>query len=206
MREDFTVFVVDDDVDVAAALSRLIRLAGFNVETFVSAEDFLEKHREEVPGCAILDVIMNDGNGLDVHRQLLERNGERPVIFISGSSDLPTGVAAMKAGAIDFLTKPLDAEKLFHALEKAVEQDSEARRRSAETASIKARLASLTRRERAILDHVIEGKLNKEVALALGLAEKTVKFHRGQMLKKMGVRNAASLVRLMDRLDGLTQA
>jgi FixJ family two-component response regulator len=199
--ESETIYIVDDDPSVVTALSRLTRTAGFRVEAYSSAREFLEHHRTDAPGCAILDVAIGDSSGLEIHRQLAGKGSSRPVIFISGQSDLHTGVQAMKAGAVDFLTKPVSADDLFRAIETAMERDHTTRQAAEEAQSIKKRLATLSPREHQVFLHVITGRLNKQIAADLGIVEKTAKVHRGRMMAKMGARNVATLVHMAERLN-----
>lgn len=193
-----TVFLIDDDPGVVAALSRLISAAGFRVEPFTSSDDFLERYRPEAPGCVIIDVAMGDWNGLDLQKWLSTQNYHCPVIFISGQSDLPTSVQAMKAGAVDFLTKPVNADDLLRAIALALARDHAARRELAEKSAIKQRLDTLTPREYEVFLRVVQGKLNKQIAFELGIAEKTAKVHRARVMSKMAVRNIAELVRMAE--------
>jgi len=189
------VTVIDDDCLVLRALDRLLRSAGFAVQTFSSAQDFLSQRTPGVPGCVVMDLSMPGFSGLELQHALAEADDCRPVVFISGNGSVPSSVEAMKAGAVDFLTKPLDEEKFLHAVRAALEKDRVARERGAERASIIARIATLTVRERQVLAHVVAGKLNKQIAAALGTAEKTVKVHRARMMRKMAVNSLAELVR-----------
>jgi FixJ family two-component response regulator len=194
-----TVFVVDDDPSVLKALTRLLKHAGYEVEAYISPMAFLEGHDPEKPGCALLDVGMAEVNGLELQRELMGERA-RPVIFITGAGDIPTSVAAMKAGALDFLTKPVDEETLLSAVSKAIENDSYARRLRNELAEVRERLGCLTPREREVLSHVVGGRLNKQIAGDLGTVEKTIKVHRARVMEKMGVRSVAELVRTAERL------
>jgi FixJ family two-component response regulator len=195
-----TVFLVDDDPGVLKALTVLLAAAGFDIRSFASAQEFLSQHDAAVPGCAVLDVAMPDLDGLQLQASLLEKSIERPVIFITGFGDVPTSVRAMKAGAVDFLTKPVSDDQLLEAVARATERDAEARKRDQELQSINALLAKLTPREREVLTHVIAGQLNKQIAHDLGLVLNTVKVHRGRVMEKMGVKSVAELVRLADRV------
>jgi len=191
-----TVFLVDDDRAVLKGLERLLRAAGFAVRGFASSETFLEQHDPMTPGCAVLDLAMSGLNGLELQQALAARGLDRPVIFLTGRGDIATSVQAMKAGATDFLTKPVAAGDLMAAVRLAVEKDRQARAARVERASIEQRLATLTRREGEVLRHVVAGRLNKQIAADLGMAEKTVKVHRGRLMAKMGVRSVAELVRM----------
>jgi len=195
-----TIFIVDDDPGVTTALSRLVRTAGFQVETYSFVGDFLDHYRPTVPGCVILDVALGDGNGLDVQRRLNIQGNRHPVIFISGQSELHTSVQAMKAGAVDFLTKPVSADDLFQAIYAALEKDRVARLNLEERNIAKRRMACLTPREYEVFVLVVQGKLNKQIAFELGIVEKTAKVHRGRVMTKMGTRNVADLVRMAEHL------
>jgi FixJ family two-component response regulator len=201
----FTVFLVDDDAGVLKALSRLLQMRGFEVRPFTSPQAFLADHDASVPGCAVLDVSMPDLDGLALQEALTAGAMQRPVIFLTGKGDIPTGVRAMRAGAIDFLTKPVNDADLLAAIARAEKQDSEIRSANANLASINARLAMLTPREREVMIHVIAGRLNKQIAGDLGTVEKTVKVHRGRVMNKLGVRSVADLVRLAEKA-GITRS
>ncbi len=201
----FTVFIVDDDSAVLRALSRLLRAAAYQTQTFSSSREFLAKHEPSVPGCAIFDVALPDLDGLELQRSLSVGGVDRPIIFITGKGDIPTSVRAMKAGAVDFLTKPVSADDLLVAIARARQVEAQARQTRSERALIEARLARLTLREREVLTHVVAGKLNKQIAGDLGTVEKTIKVHRGRMMHKLGVRTVQDLVRLAGRAGiGLT--
>jgi FixJ family two-component response regulator len=196
----FTVFLVDDDASVVKALSRLLRAKGYDVQPFTSSQAFLDDHDAAVPGCAVLDVGMPGVNGLDLqHALTLAVSQPRPIIFLTGKGDIPTSVRAMRAGAVDFLTKPVDGGALLAAIARAADHDAKSRHDHAALTAIQVRLLSLTPREREVLAHVVAGKLNKQIAADLGTVEKTVKVHRSRMMEKMGVRSVADLVRLAER-------
>jgi len=195
----FTVFLVDDDPGVLKALSRLLRTRGYEVRPFTSPREFLAQHDAAVPGCAVLDVAMPGLDGLALQQALTCGGSHRPVIFITGKGDIPTSVRAMRAGAVDFLTKPVSDRDLLGAIVRAEAQDAEARRSRAELASIEARMTTLTPREREVLTHVVAGRLNKQIAGDLGTVEKTIKVHRSRMMEKLGVRTVADLVRLAEK-------
>lgn len=188
------VRVVDDDASVLKSLDRLLRAAGFSVRTFPSPQDFLRQHDADAPGCVLLDLSMPGVDGLEV-QQLLARIGDPcPVIFITGHGDIPASVQAMKAGAVDFLTKPFDKEQLLAAVRAAIDKDRAARAARAERSSVGQRVAALTPREREVMVRVVAGSLNKQIAADLGIAEKTVKVHRARVMMKMGVASVAELV------------
>jgi FixJ family two-component response regulator len=194
-----TVFLVDDDAGVLKALARLIRAAGHEVRAFVSPQEFLAGHDPSVPGCAVFDVALPGLDGLELQAALSSGGTERPVIFITGVGDIPTSVRAMKAGAVDFLTKPVNDRQLLAGIGRAAERDAAARQQQQELAAIEERLARLTPREREVLTHVVAGRLNKQIAYDLGTVEKTIKVHRSRMMDKLGVRTVVDLVRLAER-------
>ena len=193
-----TVFVIDDDEGVRKALARLLRASGWDVLAFASPLEFLADHDPSEPGCLVLDVALPQQNGLDFERELAASGAGRPVVFISGQGDIPTSVKAMKAGAVDFLTKPFGESELLAAVRTAMERDSAARETRAERRKIGDRLARLTSRERQVLEHVVAGRLNKHIAADLGTVEKTVKVHRGRIMRKMGATSLVELVRMAD--------
>jgi FixJ family two-component response regulator len=195
----FTVFLVDDDARIIKALSRFLRLKRYEVQSFTSPQEFLAKHDAAIPGCAVLDVSMPGLDGLELQQALAAGGSQRPIIFITGQGDIPTTVRAMKAGAIDFLTKPVSNENLLKAIARAEEQDAKSRQTDAELAAIRAKIATLTPREHEVLKHVVAGRLNKQIAYDLGTVEKTIKFHRGALMKKLGVRTIADLVRMAEK-------
>jgi FixJ family two-component response regulator len=194
-----TVFLVDDDPGVLKGMSRLLRARGYDVRSYASPQAFLAGHDSAVPGCAVLDVAMPGLDGLALQQALTDSGAHRPVIFLTGKGDIPTSVRAMKAGAIDFLTKPVSSDVLLEAIARAEKTDAEARRHRAELAAIEAKLATLTPREREVLTHVVAGRLNKQIAGDLGTVEKTIKVHRSRMMEKLGVRTVADLVRLAEK-------
>jgi FixJ family two-component response regulator len=198
-RSDQTVFLVDDDASVLRGSRRLLVAAGFNVETFESADAFLERHDPAASGCLVLDVAMPGINGLELQRALHERQSFLPIIFLTGRVDVPMSVQAMKEGALDLLVKPVDESDLLSAIERALVRERALRERNAETASVEERLATLTPREQEVMTHVIAGRLNKQIAGDLGTVEKTIKVHRARMMEKMKVRSVAELVRLLER-------
>ena len=195
----FTVSIVDDDPDVLKALGRLLRTRGYESRPFASPAEFLAQHDPSAAGCAILDLSMPGLDGIELQQVLAKEAAHFPVIFISGKGDIPTSVRAMRAGAVDFLTKPVNANDLVAALARARAQAEHALRTRSELDAINARLARLTPREREVLEHVIAGRLNKQIAADLGTVEKTVKVHRGRMMGKMEARSVTDLVRLAER-------
>ncbi len=195
----FTTFLVDDDPAVLRSITRLLSAAGYKTKSFSSPQKFLVAHDASIPGCAIIDLAMSELDGLGVQQALITSGSNRPIIFLTGRGDVSSTVKAMKAGAVDFLTKPVERKALFSALERAAELDTLSRQKRRETASIGERLGTLTHRERQVLEHVISGRLNKQIAASLGTVEKTVKVHRGRMMAKLGVRSVADLVRLAEK-------
>jgi FixJ family two-component response regulator len=191
-----TVFLIDDDEAILKALKRLLGTFGHHDEAHTSAEDFLKQHDPETPGCAVVDLGLPGMDGLAVQELLIAESVERPVIFLTGNGDIPATVKAMKAGAVDFLTKPVNSECLLAAIATALERDASMRRATEERRSVGRRMATLTAREHEVLTCVVAGRLNKQIAAELGTVEKTVKVHRGRMMEKMGVRTVADLVRL----------
>jgi FixJ family two-component response regulator len=189
------VFLVDDDVSVLTALSRLLREAGFNVDCYQSPGEFLQNDDVDTPGCAILDVALGDRSGLELQSALADKGDNRPIIFITGRGDIATSVQAMKSGAVDFLTKPVLEDVLIATVRRALERDDRMREEAARLASVGGRLASLTPREHEVLASVVAGRLNKQIAAELNIAEKTVKVHRARLMAKMEVRSVAELVR-----------
>ena len=198
-----TVFVIDDDPSVRRALGRLMRSAGHRVETFGSAREFLQREHYHGPGCLVLDVRMPGLTGLDLQEGLAAAGYTMPIIFVTGHGDVPTSVRAMKAGAVDFLTKPFKAQELLEAVRDALERDKAARRERAAIEAVRARLQRLTPREREVLSLVVTGMLNKQIGYDLGITERTVKVHRARVMEKMQAGSMAELVRLAQRV-GIT--
>lgn len=194
------VFVVDDDVAVRESLEALISMEGWRAECFASAQDFLARPRAQTPSCLILDINLPDLNGLDLQKQIAGERLGMPIIFITGYGDIPMTVRAMKAGAVEFLTKPFAEDALLGAIRHAIDHSTAQLREEAELQTLRDRYASLTRRERQVMALVVKGRLNKQVGGELGISEITVKAHRGRVMEKMKVRTLADLVNLNARL------
>jgi FixJ family two-component response regulator len=197
---DATVFVVDDDAPMRESLMNLIRSVGLRAELFASAQEFLRSKRPDVPSCLVLDVRLPGLSGLDLQRRTTEAGMEIPIIFITGHGDIPMSVRAMKAGAVEFLTKPFRDQDLLDAIEQALERDRKARNQRAAIEELRSRFASLTPREREVMARVVAGLLNKQIGGELGTSETTVKIHRHQVMEKMGAASLPELVRMADRL------
>jgi FixJ family two-component response regulator len=193
------VYVVDDDPSVRVAMGRLLKSVGLTVKTFASARDFLEQATPERSGCLIVDLRMPGMGGLDLQDQLSARHVSLPVIFLTGYGTVPASVRAMKAGAVDFLEKPVDDQTLLDTVHKALERDREARLNQAEMQALQQRLALLTPREYEVLTFIISGRLNKQAAAALGTTEKTIKVHRARIMEKLQCASLAELVRLAEK-------
>ena len=199
------VFVVDDDAGIRNSLRRLITSVGSTVEVFPSARAFLEARRPDAPGCLVLDVRLPGLSGLDLQRELAATDAELPIVFLTGHGDIPMSVHAMKAGAVEFLTKPFRAQELLDAIRSAIERDRTMRAERQERTELRRRYASLTPRERDVLERIVAGLLNKQIAGELGTSEATVKEQRGHVMAKMQAGSVADLVRLASRL-GSTSA
>ena len=195
-----TVFLVDDDAGVLTAVSRLLRAKGYFVQAFESAEDLLERWSPESPGCLVLDVSLPGLNGLALQRRLAEAGHALSIVFLTANGDIPMTVEAIQAGAVDFLTKPVKAEALFGAVDRALAQDTLARAAQAGTDVLKERLATLTPREVEVLEQLVAGKLNKQAAADLGIVERTVKFHRARIMERMRASSFAELVLMASKL------
>ncbi len=193
-----TVFIVDDDESLRRSLTRLIRAEGFIAESYDSAKAFIEREPFSGVGCLLLDVRMPGISGPELHNELLERNVSLPVVFLTAHGDLPTGIGAMKKGAVDFLQKPVDDELLLQTLRQAVQHHTTQQSQELQIQGLESRLATLSRRECEVLKHVIDGRLNKQIADDLGISIKTVKVHRGHVVEKMAVRSLAELVHLCE--------
>ena len=200
MNDQSTVYLLDDEPEILKALTRLLRAEGLEVRSFTSATAFLRHERRQGPGCLVLDLAMPELGGLAVQERLHQSGAELPVIFLTGRGDIPTSVRAIKSGAENFLTKPVDAAELLPAIRAALQTAADRESERRELAALGSRLASLTPRERDVLEGVIAGKLNKQIAADLGTGEQNVKVHRGRMMRKMGVRSVADLVRAAEVL------
>jgi FixJ family two-component response regulator len=194
------VHVVDDDEPMRTAVARLLRATGYEVRTYASAGDFLLAPPEPVPGCLLLDLQMPGPSGLELQQALQRQPMPLPVVFLTGRGDVSSSVRAMKAGAVDFLTKPVEPADLLKAVEAALARDRSARARREGIDDVQAHYASLTARERSVFDHVVAGEPNKQIARALGITERTVKMHRAQVMAKMHAGSVAELVRSAEQL------
>ncbi len=204
-ESDPVVFVVDDDAAIREVIGKLILTVGLRVETFGSTAEFLRHERPTAPSCLILDVRLPESSGLELQRELAEAGIEIPIIFITGHADVPMTVRAMKAGAVEFLTKPFRGKELLDAVQEAIEKDRKASTDRAHTAVIRARYDSLTPREKEVFNLVVAGLLNKQIGGELGTSELTIKTHRGRVMDKMGAESLADLVRMSERLKPYTQ-
>src|SRR5438876_1675928 len=194
------VFVVDDDPSVRRAIQRLVESIGLQVELFASAQEFLRSKRPDAPSCLVLDIRLPGISGLDFQRQLAEANIHIPIIFITAHGDIPMTVRAMKAGAVEFLTKPFRDQDLLDSIQVALERDRARLKREATLATLRERFEWLTPREREVLPLVVSGLPNKQIAAEIGTSEATVKVHRGQLMRKMGADSLADLVRMAERM------
>ena len=194
------VFIVDDDLSVRRSTERLVRSAGFNVQTFASAGEFLVNPRPEGPACLVLDVRMPGLNGMDLQHQLNQAGIHLPIIFITGHGDIPMSVRAMKAGAVEFLTKPFRGRSLLDAVRAAIERDRSANKERSESGALRQYYDQLTPREREVMALVAAGLLNKQIAGQLATTERTVKFHRAHIMQKMNAKSLADLVRMVEKL------
>jgi len=198
---DSIVFVIDDDPSIREAITNLIRSVGMSVQAFGSAKDFMASSRPNAPACLVLDVRMPGLSGLELQRELTDAGISIPIIFITGHGDIPMSVRAMKAGAVEFLTKPFRDQDLLDAIEQAIDRDRELRKQQAGIADLRDRFERLTPREREVMELVVAGLLNKQIAVRLGISEITVKLHRHQVMEKMKADSLADLVRMSEKLS-----
>ena len=193
------VYIIDDDPSARNGLTRLVSVAGMKVESFASAKDFLASGKSEGPGCIVLDVRMPDMTGPELQEELCKADYCMPIIFLSAHGDVPTAAVAMKKGAVDFLTKPVDRDDLLEAIRVSLAKDAENRVQCAESSSIHEHIKTLTPREHEVMTYVVTGMLNKQIAYELHISEETVKIHRGRVMQKLGIESVAELVRLCDK-------
>jgi FixJ family two-component response regulator len=194
------IAIVDDDPSVREGLSSLIRSAGLKVETFTSAQDFLARPGTDAPSCLVLDLQLPGLSGLDLQKRMAEVRLEIPIVFLTGHGNISASVQAMKAGAVEFLTKPFDDEELLRAVQEAIERDRHTRKRHADLRELRERYESLTAREQEVMQQVVSGRLNKQIAAELNITEFTVKIHRGRVMRKMHADSLADLVRMAENL------
>ncbi len=194
-----TVYVVDDEAEVLTAIGRVLESAGLDVATFTSPEQFLARYDATTPGCLVLDLNLPGVSGLELQRMLEQSAVMVPIVFLTGRGDIAASVQAMKHGAVDFLTKPVEDATLVAAVSAALAMDKTSRQARTERDRIGQRLAALTPRERQVLEQIVAGRLNKQIAAGLGIVEKTIKFHRANLMRKIGVRTVADLVKLAER-------
>ena len=199
-QSDAIIAIVDDDASAREGLQSLIRSAGWRVETFVSAQDFLSRRGAEAPSCLILDLQLPGLSGLDLQKRMADVGLEIPIVFLTGHGNIPASVQAMKAGAVEFLTKPFEEPELFQAIQEAIERDRRTRQQHAEMRELRERYESLTPREQQVMQEVVSGLLNKQIAAELNITEFTVKIHRGHAMRKMRAGSLADLVRMAGRL------
>jgi FixJ family two-component response regulator len=201
MMTEPVVLVVDDDVSVRESLQGLLRFAGWDVETFASAKEFLDRPRSFAPSCLVLDVDLPDLNGLELQQRIATDRYDMPIIFITGHGDIPMTVRAMKSGAAEFLTKPFSDEVLLSAIDAAIRRSRSAQGEAAELRAVREGYTSLSRRERQVMDLVVSGMLNKQIGGELGISEITVKAHRGRVMRKMHARSLADLVKKAEHMQ-----
>ncbi len=204
VEQPAVVFVVDDDPSMRGALEDLVNSVGLEVRAFGTPQEFLQSPQSGAPGCLVLDVRLPGMSGLTFHKELEKEGIALPVIFITGHGDIPMSVRAMKAGAVEFLTKPFHDQDLLDAIHAAIERDRRSRHEAVQLAELRERLATLSDRERQIMSLVVIGRANKQIAAELGVSEMTVKVHRGQVMRKMRAASLPELVRIADRLAGPT--
>jgi FixJ family two-component response regulator len=204
-QEQPIVYLVDDDVSVRDAVEDLLRSVGLEAQSFASTQDFLRSKRRDAPGCIVLDVRLPGGSGLEIQNALAKAGNELPIVFISGHSNIPISVRAMKAGAIEFLTKPLNEQELLDAVQAGIERDRARRQEGIHVAELRERFNSLTLREREVFAVVVTGRPNKQLAAQLGLSEVTVKTHRSQITRKLRAKSLVDLVRIADKLGVSTK-
>jgi FixJ family two-component response regulator len=197
-QSEAVIAVLDDDPSVRQGLQRLIRSVGWKAETFASAQEFLARPPTEAPSCLVLDLQLPDLSGLDLQKRMAEVGLETPIVFLTGHGNIPASVQAMKAGAVEFLTKPVDEQDLLRAIQEAIERDRRTRQQHADMRQLRDRYESLTPREQEVMRQVVSGLLNKQIAAELRITEDTVKFHRGHIMRKMRADSLADLVRMAE--------